>query len=239
MRLRWATAADASVLASLWHRTWHHTYARHLTPEAQSLCGPDSFRRRVAVSLFEVDPTAAPPTPRPTTLVAEPCNGGGRIAGFAMLRGGAELAHLYVAPEAHGTGLASHLLQNLESVLYEQRGCEVAHLSVAVRNLRAVRFYEKHGWVGTPKGPWMSTAPWQPSRPEELPLDLDDASLRAHVLGQCGLTAEERSATTMRGTLMKKYLGYDVGVVLPRKLVTTLPKREPCAREEYKPWFGS
>ena len=85
-------------------------------------------------------------------------------------------------------------------------GCELAHLRVATRNLRAIRFYERNGYVGTAQQPWMSTEPWQSFWPPELALD---EALRT----TNGLTAAELAATSMRGRAFKKFLGFDVGPV--------------------------
>ncbi len=51
-----------------------------------------------------------------------------------------ELATLYVDPVAHGTGLASDLLE-------AATGGEDAHLLVFSVNMRARRFYRRHGFV--------------------------------------------------------------------------------------------
>jgi ribosomal protein S18 acetylase RimI-like enzyme len=207
--IRWASVADASPIALLWHRTWHATYARHVGPAAAAVCGIPCFERRVGASLYE---SFSSEVARPTTLVAE--QDGEGIRGFAIVRGGREIEHIYVAPEAHGTGLANKLLAAAEHTMLNERGCELAFLAVAVRNLRAYRFYERHGWVPTARHPQMSTAPWQPVRPPELALPETERRRVCDAHG--GLTEEELEATRMRGTLMKKFLGYDVGVV-PRR----------------------
>lgn len=225
--IRWAGAADALPLARLWHRTWHATYARHLQPDARKLCSLESFERRVGASLFEQD-TMTPAAggsdaPRPTSLLVD--GAGGDCIAFAMIRGGIELAHLYVAPEEHGSGVAASLLMHAERVLHEERSCELAYLSVAVRNLRAIRFYEKHGWVSSSRQAWMRTQPWQSVRPDELRLSDDAAAGALDEYG--GLTEEEHHATTMRGQSMKKFLGYDVGALRPRAMTSYPPSPTP------------
>lgn len=212
--IRWACVADAKSIAALWHRTWHATYARHVGPAAAAVCGLPCFERRVGASLFEADSSLpeARRVVRPTALVAE--QGVEGIRGFAVVRGGAEVEHIYVAPEAHGSGLATELLAAAERVMLDERGCELAHLSVAVRNLRAYRFYERQGWVPSARHPRMSTAPWQVVRPPELALPEAVSMTVCDARG--GLTKEELEATRMRGTLMKKFLGFDVGPV-PRR----------------------
>lgn len=186
------------------------------------MCSLDSFHRRVGASLYERDPSAPASKPRHTCLVAEQDGEAHALSGFCILRGGAEIAHLYVEPESHGNGwLAAQLLDNAEIELHEHRGCECAHLSVSVRNLRAIRFYEKHGWVGSARQPWMSTAPWVAWRPDEM--RIEDEELRARVLDS-GLTAEEHAATSMRGAAMKKFLAYPPAEDVPRRL-TSYPSR--------------
>ena len=204
--VRWAAIADAAPIAKLWHDVWHATYRRHVQKDALQLCGLPSFVRRVGVSLFERQDLSA--RLRPTALVAEQSAQAG-VCGFAIIRGGAEIEHIYVAPEAHGTGVASKLLVEAERVMLEERGCEVAHLVVSVSNLQARRFYEKHGWIGSSRQPWMSTAPWQAVRPPELQLPDD---MRASGLDdRGGLTEAELAATTMRCTQYKKFLGFETG----------------------------
>ncbi len=56
-----------------------------------------------------------------------------------------EIAQLYVHPEVWGSGVADQLLHQLEGDL-RTRGCGAALLEVAASNVRAIRFYERHGW---------------------------------------------------------------------------------------------
>ena len=208
--IRWARAKDARSIAALWHRVWHATYSRHFTADALKLCTLNLFERRVGASLFEVD--ASLPIDerviRPTALVAE--GNDSALHGFAVLRGGAELEHLYVDPALHGTALGSSLLAASERILHTERGCDVAHLVVSVRNRRAVRFYERHGWVGSPpQQPWMSTAPWEAVRPPHGSESAEDDGGGVDLIRGGGLTEEELIATKMRCTQMKKWLGYE------------------------------
>jgi GNAT superfamily N-acetyltransferase len=211
-RFRWATLADVASIASLWHRTWHQTYAQHLRHRSGVLkrCDCKWFERRVGASLYEHDGSEpeASRTVRPTALVAEHCGGG--AVGFAVIGGGAEIQHIYVSHEQHGSGLAADLLAHAEQRMLE-RGSELAHLVVAVSNLRARRFYEKHGWIATDRQPWMCTAPWEAMRPAELRLPEPLASEARDDRG--GLTEEEIEMTTMRCGQFKKFLGYDQPLV--------------------------
>lgn len=60
-----------------------------------------------------------------------------------------ERAHVnlfYLRPEKRGAGY-SILLQEHVSDCLRTKGCTYATLRVSPRNLRAIRFYQKHGWV--------------------------------------------------------------------------------------------
>ncbi len=144
---------------------------------------------------------------RPTALVVDdgPTSSGTGIKGFAVIRGGAEVEHLYVEPDMQGHGIGSTLLTAAEQIMLEQRQCTHAHLVVAFRNQRAIRFYKRHAWITTDRLPWMSTAPWEAVRPPELPLP---APFHRDVDTRGGLTQQEVEATCMRCTSMKKFLGY-------------------------------
>jgi ribosomal protein S18 acetylase RimI-like enzyme len=78
-------------------------------------------------------------------LVAEDngCLIGTVIGGFDGRRG--MVYHLAVAPEFRCQGLASHLMQELESRL-AAKGCRKAYLLVKNGNDLASSFYEKRGW---------------------------------------------------------------------------------------------
>ena len=202
-RLRWASAADATSVARLWHRAWHDAHASALSTHALSLCELHTFERRVGVSLFERNPSDD--TVRPTMLVMERCNDAAAsshdVVAFAVVRGGAELEHIFVDSEVRGTRVASKLLAAAEDIMRNERGCDVAHLVVAARNARAIRFYEKNAWISTDRRPWMTTAPWVPVRPPELRIP---AELSAQVDHSGGLTELEHAATRMRCRQYKK-----------------------------------
>lgn len=207
MRVRWATTADARQIASIWHSAWHAAHG-HLVPrQTLSLCTLQSFERRVGVSLLEHDPALH--QRRPTALIADDGStaavDGTSVRGFAVIRGGAEVEHLYVQPDAQGHGIGSTLLAAAEKIMLEERHCTHAHLVVAFRNQRAINFYKRHAWIPTERLPWMSTAPWEPARPLELPVP---APFLREIDVRGGLTREEFAATRMRCTSMKKFLGY-------------------------------
>jgi ribosomal protein S18 acetylase RimI-like enzyme len=59
---------------------------------------------------------------------------------------GDEIDQLFVARAARGTGVAARLLADGEARL-RAAGVTLARLDVATENARAIRFYEKHGWL--------------------------------------------------------------------------------------------
>ncbi len=62
-----------------------------------------------------------------------------------------------VAPEARGSGVARLLMEDAEREAW-RRGFRHMHLTVAVDNARAIRFYEKEGWIKVPAGEgWTGT----------------------------------------------------------------------------------
>lgn len=71
----------------------------------------------------------------------------GRIVGFAATRE-AELMHFGTAVATWGSGTASVLLDKTVALLRAD-GVSVPVLRVFADNGRAIRFYEKHGWVPT------------------------------------------------------------------------------------------
>ena len=208
--IRWATEDDKAAIAALWHRVWMSTYAQHMPTEVLRHLDLAFFEQRTACSLFERNaslPTASCDV-RPTALMSQGARGD--LSAFAVVRGGAEVEQLYVLPGAHGSGVAASILGTAEGILME-RGCDVAHLVVAVRNLRARRFYEKHGWLETDRQPWMSTAPWEPV-PCGAPPKSQDAGCRSRDPENSALSPGAL-ATTMRCMTLKKFLGYDQGEV--------------------------
>lgn len=209
MRVRWATPADARSLARVWHASWHAAHGHLVPQQTLGLCTVQSFERRVGVALFEHDPSQPAPVPRPTALLAER-GSDSSTTGFTVIRGGAEIEHLYVDVDAQGRGVGGRLLAAAEEVMHEERGCRVSHLVVAYRNQRAIQFYKRNAWVGTdPRLPWMSTAPWEAVWPPELPVP---EALRAHVDARGSITAltdAELAATTIASCVsMKKWLGF-------------------------------
>ena len=128
MQVRPADAGELDHLARLWHDVWHESHARFAPPELIRLRTLASFRDRLEVAL-------------PDVYVAGPV---GAPLGLCVLRD-EELYQLFVALEAHGSGVAAALIADAEARL-AARGVETAWLACAIGNARAARFYEKSGW---------------------------------------------------------------------------------------------
>jgi ribosomal-protein-alanine N-acetyltransferase len=78
-------------------------------------------------------------------LVAEE---GGRVVGYGiacLVRGGASLESIAVAPSARGKGAADALMRSLLRRL-RRRGAGRLSLMVKITNLRAIAFYERYGF---------------------------------------------------------------------------------------------
>jgi len=155
---RRATAADAEALHALAARTFGLA-----TPPGTLQTDIDAF---VSQHLSRESFTRYLADQQRVLLVAEQ---EGEAVGYAMLVGGeisdpelaktvaaagdgvaAELSKFYVAPESHGSGVASTLMA---ATLAEAAamGAALCWLGVNQRNARAARFYAKHGFevVGT------------------------------------------------------------------------------------------
>jgi ribosomal protein S18 acetylase RimI-like enzyme len=142
--VREADHTEIDQLAQLWFDAWHQSHARLAPPHLVRLRTLDNFRDRLQAmypDLRVIGPLGAP-------------------VGFCALKGD-ELYQLFVAQEAHGSGVAQILLADAEARLAD-RGVETAWLSCAIGNDRAARFYEKSGWhragiflnmVDTSRGP--------------------------------------------------------------------------------------
>jgi ribosomal protein S18 acetylase RimI-like enzyme len=135
--LAYTTFARAIFIA-----TYAHAYA------------PDRMARHVTGAFSEATQRAELADPARTTLVAEQ---DGTWCGFVVLRpatlpaGGharhpVEVERFYVDTAWHGRGLAPRLLTAALDAA-TQVGHDVAWLSVWRHNARAIRFYEKAGFV--------------------------------------------------------------------------------------------
>lgn len=64
-----------------------------------------------------------------------------------------ELHQLYLLPEAQGTGIADAMMDWFHAEA-RRRGARALYLSVYVENLRAQRFYARHGFVEIGRNPF-------------------------------------------------------------------------------------
>lgn len=128
MEIRAAVDTEIDALATIWYDAWQDAHADILPPALKKLRTRESFRERLASALSSV---------RVTGLVNEP-------VGLCIVKD-EELYQLFVAAVARGTGVAAALLADAEQQM-RKRNVETAWLACAIGNMRAARFYEKHGW---------------------------------------------------------------------------------------------
>lgn len=149
MILRRAVSDDAAALAELGARTFADTFASQNTPEDMALYLSRTYTADLQRSEIEDSDIV--------TLVAEE---DGALIGFAQLRGSleaygdVELARLYVDRGHHGRGLAQTLMSAAIDAARDLGG-DTLWLGVWERNARAIRFYEKCGFVDVGSHPFL------------------------------------------------------------------------------------
>lgn len=129
MTPRPADPTDIGPLACLWYDGWQEAHLEHVPAELTAKRTLESFGNRL-IGFGEGLRVAGP--------VGEPL-------GFCAIRDD-ELDQLFVAPQTRGSGLAINLLADGERRLAEQ-GIARAHLLCVIQNQRAIRFYERQGWL--------------------------------------------------------------------------------------------
>jgi diamine N-acetyltransferase len=149
LRIRRATAADAEVLSTTAARWFDETFGPRNDPEDMRLYLEKAFSAaRQTEELAD---------PRRTVLLAEE---DGSLVGYTVVYRTAageghpaippgeavEIQRFYVSTQHHGRGLARRLMEAAEETAREL-GAEVLWLGVWEHNTRAIRFYEKHGFV--------------------------------------------------------------------------------------------
>jgi putative acetyltransferase len=144
--LRPYASADEEAAIELWRRTWELAY-----PRINFNARVDWWRRRWREELVPVA----------TITVAETH---GDLIGFVTVDPGSfDLDQIVVAPEAWGMGVASALIAEAKRI--SPAGLD---LHVNTDNVRAIRFYEKQGFVLAGEAlNWRSGAPvhkmsWRP-----------------------------------------------------------------------------
>lgn len=139
VRLRPARDQDAPAVAAVWESAWRDGHLGHVPGELVALRTPESFRLRAAAMISR------------TTVASS----GAGIAGFAAVDGD-EVAQVFVAESARGSGVAGALLGEAERRV-AAAGYRTAWLAVVAGNARARRFYERSGWFDD--GPFEYAAP--------------------------------------------------------------------------------
>jgi putative acetyltransferase len=129
-KLRRYAATDEAAAIDLWRRTWQVAY-----PQLDFSSRLAWWRERWRGELV----------PIATIMVAERDDESGEMTGFVTIqRSNGYLDQIVVAPEEWGSGLAAALIG-------EAKRCAPDGLDLLVNqdNARAIRFYEKHGFVVT------------------------------------------------------------------------------------------
>ena len=133
LRLRPYANADEEAAIELWRRSWQQAY-----PDIEFSARLSWWRERWRGELV----------PRASITVAERA---GTLIGFVTIDPGTGyLDQIVVAPETWGGGVAEALLAEARRICPNQ-----IELHVNQDNARAIRFYEKHGFVvaGESKNP--------------------------------------------------------------------------------------
>ena len=127
LRLRPYAAADEEVVIELWRRSWQHAY-----PAIEFSARLSWWRERWRNELV----------PNANITVAERV---GALVGFVTIEPkSGYLDQIVVAPEDWGAGVAEALLEEAKRICPQK-----IELQVNTDNARAIRFYEKHGFVIT------------------------------------------------------------------------------------------
>ena len=146
MRIRRATLADAAAIAEIAARIFVRTFE----PDND----PVNVAAHVGSAFGEAMQREELRDPAITYLLLEV---DARLAAFAELKEGAidpsvhgdapfEIQRFYVDHDYHGRGVAAHLMEACIETARGQ-GCQTIWLGVWERNARAIRFYEKRGFV--------------------------------------------------------------------------------------------
>lgn len=125
-RLRRYQAADEDASIALWLETWQLAY-----PSIDFAKRLDWWRARWRCELV----------PNARIVVAEQA---GAMLGFVTIDGGGYLDQLVVAPAQWGSGLAAALVDEAKRL-----SPEGVTLKVNADNFRAIKFYERNGFVTT------------------------------------------------------------------------------------------
>lgn len=174
MELRRAVSGDAVLL----HDVAAATFPLACPPDSSPQDVQEFIDTHLTVERFEhylADPT------RDLLLVME----GDRAVGYTMLIAGepgdpdvaasvahrptVELSKVYVRPDAHGSGIATQLIERSVE-LARGRGAASVWLGVNDQNARANRFYEKCGFATVGSKRFLLGTRWENDFVKELPL---------------------------------------------------------------------
>ncbi len=145
--VRVAMAADASLLAELGRRTFFHSFSADNTDADMSAYLGAAFSPEIQAEEL-ADPAS-------TFLIAEI---DGVAAGYARLRSGdaptdvqgivpLEIVRFYADRPWIGAGVGQVLMAECLNMAAALPGCDAVWLAVWERNLRAIAFYSKSGFV--------------------------------------------------------------------------------------------
>lgn len=123
------TADHVPRIARIWSAGWHDAHADIVPSELCRLRTDDSFVERAAQHASNTRIAVA----------------GDDVLGFCMTKAD-ELYQMYVSRQARGTGAAQALIADAEARM-RAAGHDMSWLACAVGNDRAMRFYEKSGWI--------------------------------------------------------------------------------------------
>lgn len=125
--IRPAQSEDFPAIIRLWHQAWHDAH-RALVPQSiLAYRRPNHFRIWLEQSPDQFYIASAD-----------------QLLGFVSVCD-AELVKLYVKADIRGTGVAAALLAYGENRIAEDGG-SVAELFCTAGNIRAQKFYARHGW---------------------------------------------------------------------------------------------
>ena len=137
--LRPARPEDVVTIGEIWQSGWHDAHDGNVPDELVAARDGASFHERAAQRVADA-----------TVAVVD-----GEVAGFVMIEAD-EVDQVYVSARHRGAGVADALMVDAESRL-RAAGHARAWLAVVGGNVRARRFYERHGW--TDEGPFEHQAP--------------------------------------------------------------------------------
>ncbi len=159
MKIRHATVDDAAALADIAERTFRDTFAAQNTPE--------DLEAYVATAYSKEKQRREIENPDGVTLLGESDNG--QLIAYTQMRrvqsphGEVEVARFYVDKAHHGQGLAQQLMQAAQKEARTMGGTTI-WLGVWERNLRAIAFYAKCGFVDVGSQPFLVGSDLQTDR---------------------------------------------------------------------------